>query len=125
MNETLGIETYDMRWRSVMRTKLAKLARNSIKDFQNRVDNHGCDVNMGMDEMEEEEEMDDVRGLPEHCKDQAAPLRILGRKARNWINTWNACGTGRDRAEFRKRQWGKLRKIRLSAYTKLGCYLEN
>ena len=121
MNETLGIETYDMRWRVVMRKKLNKLAGYSIKDFQKRVNDHGCDVNMGMNEMEEEEEMDDVRGLPEHCKEKAAPLRILGREARNWINTWNACGTGRDRKNFRERQWRKLRIIRADAYKKLGC----
>ena len=65
-----------------------------------------------MNEMEEEEEMDDVGGLPAHCEKQTAPLRILGREARNWIKTWNACGTGRDRQNFRKRQWRKLRIIR-------------
>ena len=121
MTETLGVESYDLRWRVVMRKKLNKLASNSIKDFNRRVDNHGCDVNLVMDEMEGEEEMDDVRGLPAHCKEEAAPLRILGREARNWINTWNACGTGRDRQYFRERQWKKLRTIRADAYKHLGC----
>ena len=109
-----------MRWRVVMRKKLARLAGNSIKDFNNRVQNHGCDVNMKMIEMDDEEE--EGRGLPQHCKEDAAPFRTLGSEVRNWINTWNACGTGRSRQFFRKRQWNKLRNIRLAAYIKLGCY---
>ena len=47
MNDSLGVETYDMRWRVVMRKKLNKLAGNSIKDFKNRVDNLRCKYGNG------------------------------------------------------------------------------
>ena len=121
MSEVLGVETYGERWRVNLRKKLNKLAGKSIKDLNNRIENRGCDVNMepDMEPMEEEDAVD--RALPEHCKEAAAPLRILGRKTRDWINKWNACGSGGDREAFRNRQWKKLRIMRAAAYKKLGC----
>ena len=122
MNSVLGIETYDLRWRINLRKRLTKIMNSSIQDFQDRVENHGCDPDMMMVEMEaEEDDMD--RSLPPHCKENAKPIRLLGRSAREWINCYNGpkCGNGPNREAFRNRQWAKLRKIRQRAYTKLGC----
>ena len=121
MNEVLGVETFDYRQRVNLRKKLNKIAGKSIKDLNDRIANRGCDVTMEPD-MEPMEEEDAINlALPEHCKEAAAPLLILGRKTRDWINKWNACGSGPDREAFRNRQWKRLRIMRAAANKKMGC----
>ena len=124
MNEVLGAETFSDRWRVNLRKKLTKVLEKSVADFQDRVDNHGCDPEMMMIEMAEEDAEEDMdRSLPAHCQEAAKPIKLLGRSAREWINCYNGpkCGDGPNREAFRNRQWAKLRKIRAAAYEKLGC----
>ena len=122
VSDALGEHTYDDPWRVRGRRRLARLAGRMIADFVNRRDNHGCDTNMRS--LAEAEEVDDdiEKSLPEACKDIAKPFQILSRDARQWSETWNNCGTGKNRHMFRERTWKTLRKVRRTAYENMGCY---
>ena len=122
MSGAVGKESFNDRWRKYMRRRLGNIAEKMIIDYIDRRKNHGCDTTMLMSTDDEEEEEDLERGLPEACRDVAKPIKLLGRNARNWANTYNSCGTGPPREARKKRIWTQLRKLRSKAYTKMGCY---
>merc|ERR1711890_114770 len=122
VSDALGADTYDDPWRKRGRRRLAKLAGKMIADYMERRDRYGCDPNMRS--ITEVEEVDDdlERALPEACKEIAKPFQLLSRDARHWSETWNSCGTGKDRKFFRQRTWKTLRSVRKTAYENMGCF---
>merc|ERR1712080_38061 len=122
VSDALGEHTYDDPWRRRGRRRLARLAGKMIADFENRRDNHGCDTNMRSIAEAEEVNDDLEKSLPDQCKEIAKPFQILSRDARQWSETWNNCGDGKDRAQFRQRTWKTLRSVRRTAYENMGCF---
>merc|ERR1739848_267363 len=83
VNDVLGEETFNDKWRVKGRKILNKLANRMIADFENRRDNHGCDPNVMRSLAEAQEVDDDIeKALPEKCLVIGKPIRDLSRDAR-------------------------------------------
>lgn len=109
----------DAKWRVQLRHKLNKIRKRALVDYVDRRDNHNCDANevVVYDEVDGKLE----RGLPSECKEAAKPFRIISGKARSWMDKWNSCGDGANRANMRTRLWKKLQAARKIAYIAVGC----
>ena len=123
MNKALGIETYNLNWRTNVRENLAITAEKLIADFIIRRDMYNCDPNQEIIEAPADEE-DKLNNLPENCREIASPFQRLSVEQRNWRNTFNRCGDGPTRDGFNQRMKKKMRKLRTRAYKRLGCVFD-
>lgn len=110
-------------WRVNLRARLDKIRKRSLVDYTERRDTYNCDASevVTYDEDESEESADFERGLPPACLEAARPFRLMSQQAQSWMNKWNGCGEGPERAGLQARLWKALRLVRKDAYIAVGC----
>lgn len=125
INNALGEDTFNFKWRKRARRQLKRIATNMIQDFSIRNENKVCDHKAVARSLALADEDEEDKALSEECKSKpgVVQMKLLGQQTKAWSDEYNTarCNGKRFRPRFNQRMDGKLNKMKRMVYCKLGC----